>query len=179
MARRSSRDIDRPIQVVTWAGGAPIRRAPASLARRFVQICTAVVAESLVGEDLTPLQYAVLANLNEEPDVDQSAIGARIGVDRNTASVLIDELEKRGLVKRSVNGADRRARLVRLTPRGDELHERLRPSLRAGQRRILSVLPSAEREPFLDRLVQIVKANEAYARPGAGRRKRSLDPRKK
>jgi len=30
-----------------------------------------------------------------------------------------------------------------------------------------------ERERFLDQLVQIIKANESYARPGAARRKRS------
>jgi DNA-binding MarR family transcriptional regulator len=173
MARRPGPvPADRPVQVVAWSGGAPIRRVPIALARRFIQICLAVAAETLEGENLTPLQFAVLANLNDEADVDQNSLAARLGVDRNSASVLAEQLEKRGLIDRRVNGADRRARLLRLTRIGNKLHERLRPAMRAGQRRILAPLAPNERERFLDQLVQIIKANESYARPGAARRKR-------
>jgi DNA-binding MarR family transcriptional regulator len=167
---------DRAARVVTWAGGAPIRRVPVSLARRFAQICTAVVAETLADEDLTPLQYAILANLNDDPDVDQIGIAGRLGIDRNTTGILVQQLEKHGLVRRQMDGADRRARLVSLTPKGDDLRERLRPLLAADQRRILSVLAPAELERFLDYLVRIIKANEAYARPGAKRRNRGARP---
>jgi DNA-binding MarR family transcriptional regulator len=170
--RRDPASEDRPVQVVTWSGGAPIRRVPIALARRFIQICLAVAAETLEEADLTPLQFAVLANLGDESNVDQNSLAARLGVDRNTASVLVEQLVKRGLIDRRVNGADRRARLLRLTPLGNELHERLRPAMRAGQRRILAPLVPDERERFLDQLIQIIKANESYARPGAARRKR-------
>jgi len=172
MTRRADDGKPQRARVITWAGGAPIRRVPVSLARRFAQICTAVIADSLADEDLVPLHYAILANLNDDPDVDQIGIASRLGIDRNTAGVLVQELEKRGLVRRRTNGADRRARLVSLTPKGDELRERLRPVLAAGQRQILSVLSLAEREGFLDCLVRVIKANENYARPGAGRLKR-------
>jgi DNA-binding MarR family transcriptional regulator len=172
MARRPAPDPDRPIRVITWTKGISVRRVPVALARRFVQICTAVVAETLEGEDLTPLQYAVLAYVNDEPDMDQAGIAARIGIDRNTTGVLIEQLERRGLVVRSVSGADRRAKLVKLTKQGIELHERVRPAMRANQIAILSVLPPRAREKFLDQLVSIIEANEAYARPGAGRRRR-------
>jgi MarR family transcriptional regulator, lower aerobic nicotinate degradation pathway regulator len=121
----------------------------------------------------------VLAILNDEPDIDQSGLAARIGVDRNTSSVLVAQLEKRALIERRVNGADRRAWLLRLTKQGDELHERVRPAMRADQRRLLDALAPAERERFLDQLVRIIKANESYARPGAGRRKKSSGVRKK
>jgi len=172
MARRSVPDTDRPIQVITWTKGVSVRRVPVALARRFVQICTAVVAETLEGEDLTPLQYAVLAYVNDEPDMDQAGIAARIGIDRNTTGVLLEQLERRGLVVRNVSGTDRRAKLVKLTKQGTDLHERVRPAMRSNQRAILSVLPPQEREKFLDQLVSIIEANEVYARPGAGRRKR-------
>ena len=84
MARDRSIDVDRPIQVVTWTKGAPIRRVPIALARRFVQICTAVVADTLDDDDLSPQQYAVIAYVGDEPDIDQAGIAARIGIDRNT-----------------------------------------------------------------------------------------------
>src|SRR5262245_49069628 len=157
-------------RVVTWAGGTPIHRAPLALARRFVQICTAVTAEELAEHDLTPLQYAMLANLNNDPVVDQIGLAGRLGIDRNTIGILVRQLEQRGLVRRQTNGADRRAQLVRLTSKGDDLRRRARPSVAA---RVLSVLPPADRERFLDQLVLIIKANETYARPGAGRRRRA------
>src|SRR5262245_7533786 len=179
MPRRKTDIGDRPIQVVAWAGGVPIRRVPVALARRFAQICTAVVAETLDGEELTPLEYAVLVILNDDPDIDQSGLAARVGGDRNTSSILVAELEQRVLIERRVNVADRRAWLLRLTKRGAELHERIRPGMRADQRRILEPLAPAEREQFLDQLVRIIKANESYARPGAGRRKKSSGVRNK
>jgi hypothetical protein len=45
--------------------------------------------------------------------------------------------------------------------------------MRASQRRILDVLAPDERDRFLDQMIRIIKANEAYARPGVGRRKRT------
>jgi DNA-binding MarR family transcriptional regulator len=173
MAKRVSTDLDRPIEVLTWEAGVPIRRVPIALARRFVQVCTGVIAETLAGEDLSPLEYGVLVYLGDEPDIDQIGLAARLATDRNTTSVLVERLERRGLIERRVNGADRRARQVRLTQKGDALQRRLRAPMRASQRRILEALPPGERDVFLDQLVRIIKANEAYARPGAGRRSRA------
>jgi DNA-binding MarR family transcriptional regulator len=153
----------------------PVRRVPVALARRFFQICLAAAAEALEGEDLTPLQYAVLAYLTAgtgEPDIDQNSLAERLGVDRNNASLLVEQLEAKGLLERRVNGADRRARLLRLTRQGEKLHRRLMPGARAGQMRILDVLTTKERGLFLDMFVRVIEGNRNLARPGAGRRKR-------
>ena len=150
----------------------PIRRIPLSLARRFFQIGMSVAAETLLRTDLTPLQYAVLAFLGDEPDIDQNGLAARLGVDRTNAGLLVDQLEAKGLVTRRVNGADRRARLLRLTPRGSKLLQRVGPRARKAQAKILHPLDPAERELLIDLLVRVIEANEIYARPGAGRRKR-------
>ena len=122
---------------------------------------------------MTPLQYAMLVHLNQEPDIDQNGLAARIGVEQSHGSLLVEQLVTAGLVERRVNGGDRRARMLRLTATGAKLIERLLPGARARQNHMLSPLTSAEREVFLDQLVRIVVANEIYARPGAGRRKRS------
>jgi DNA-binding MarR family transcriptional regulator len=150
----------------------PVRRVPLALARRFFQVCITALAEALEGEDLTPLQYGVMAYVIGEPDIDQSGLAARLGIDRNNASLVADQLEKKGLLTRRVNGADRRARLLRLTPRGDRLHTRVYPRTYAGQQRILSVLSPDERETLLDLLARVIEGNRALARPGTGRRKR-------
>jgi DNA-binding MarR family transcriptional regulator len=150
----------------------PVRRVLMALARRLFQISTTAIAEVLTPEDLTPLQYAVIAYVEGEPDLDQSGVAARIGIDRNNASLVVDQLERKGLLERRVNGVDRRARLLRITPRGKKLYDRLRPKVFHAQAQLLSVLASDEREQLLDMLVRVINANRSLARPGAGRRRR-------
>jgi DNA-binding MarR family transcriptional regulator len=157
-------------RVVFLDNGAPVRRVPVSLSRRFFQICMTVAAEVAAEEGLTALQFGALTYLYDEPDIDQSGLTARLGIDRSNTSILVDELEEQGLVERTV-GEDRRVRLLRLTARGIKMRDRLRPKAGVAQARILETLPPADRERFLDMLVQIVEANDAHARPGASRRK--------
>ena len=174
--RQISMAPDHAAAALLLNSGVPIRRTPAALARRFSQICLAVVAESLTGEDVTPLEFAALAHLSDEPDIDVNGLAARLGVEQSHASLLVDRLVRTELVERSINGDDRRARVLRLTARGTKLYQRLRRAAPARQDRMLAPLTSAERDLFLDFLVRIIKANEVYARPGAGRRKRGSRP---
>jgi DNA-binding MarR family transcriptional regulator len=132
-------------------------------------------ADSVAAADLTPLQFAVLACLNKkngEPGIDQNGLAARLGVERSHVSLLVEELGKRGLVERRVNGADRRARILRLTPKGDGVFDRLRGKNTAANARVLDPLTAKERELLFDLLIRVIKQNTAYARPGAGRRRR-------
>ena len=79
--------------------GLPVRRVPVALARRFFQICTSAAAEAVAAADLTPLEFGVMAYVNQtdgEPDLDQSAPAAQMGVDRNTTSLLVGSLESKG-----------------------------------------------------------------------------------
>jgi DNA-binding MarR family transcriptional regulator len=163
----------RSRNLVTFERGtAPVHRVPAALARRFDQICVSTLAQALAGEDLTPLEFAVLRYVYEEPGIDQSGLCERLGIDRNSTSLLVNRLESNGLLVRQVNGDDRRARLLRLTPDGTRLHDRVRPKTFAGWQRMLSVLKPGERELLLDLLVRLIEGNRILARPGAGRRKR-------
>jgi DNA-binding MarR family transcriptional regulator len=132
-------------------------------------------ADSVAAAELTPLQFAVLACLNKrngQPGIDQNGLAARLGVERSHVSLLVEELGKRGLVERRVNGADRRARILRLTSKGDGVFDRLRKKNAAANERVLDPLTAEERELLFDLLIRVIKQNSAYARPGAGRRKR-------
>jgi len=150
----------------------PLRRAPMPLARRLLQICTTAMAESLEGEDLTPLQYGVLAYVWGEPDIDQLGLAARVGIDRTNTSLLVDQLEAKGLIARRVSDEDRRVRQLRLTLRGDSVHKRLAPIVRRRQDQLLATLGDAERDAFMQMLIRVIDANEELARPGTGRKKR-------
>jgi DNA-binding MarR family transcriptional regulator len=147
-----------------------------AMARRLFQICTTATAEVLVKEDLTPMEYGVIGYLNGEPGIDQSGLAARLGIDRNHTSLLIDQLERKRLVERRVNGADRRARLLHLTPRGTTLYARLMPTVFAAQSRLTALLTPLEREQLFDLLGRVIEGNKVLARPGTGRRKRGARP---
>jgi DNA-binding MarR family transcriptional regulator len=154
----------------------PIRRVPLALARRFFQICNTAGAEAVAEADLTPLEFAVMAYVNStggEPDIDQGGLAERVGVDRNTTSLLVRSLEAKGLLEQRVSETDRRARLIRLTRRGENLFRRLHPKALAAQEQILAFLEPAERDLLLDLLLQVIDEYRHLARPGAGRRKRN------
>src|SRR5215470_4574147 len=147
-------------------------RRPLYLSRHFQQICTAMVAESLVGEDLTPLQWTTLACIDRTPGMDQRRLAESIGIVPVNAGQVVGQLETMGLVDRRTNGADRRARELHLAPRGKKLRQRLIPKNLAANARVLAPLKPHERELFLDLLVRVIRGNWMHTRPGAGRRKR-------
>jgi DNA-binding MarR family transcriptional regulator len=159
-----------------WAKTAPApntitpHRVPFPLARRFHQICATVVAETYAGEELRPLDYAALACLDDFPGIDQRRLAHLMGVDRTNAGQIVEQLETRRLLERRINGDDRRARELQLTPAGKKLRRGLQPKLLAAQARMLAPLSTKERETLIDLLVRVIEANEAHARPGAGRR---------
>jgi len=92
------------------------------------------------------------------------------GLDHTNVGQIIDALEVKGLVQRRINGADRRARELYATARGREVRRQMRPKLLSGQARALAPLAPKERNLLMDLLTRVIEANEAYARPGAGRR---------
>jgi MarR family transcriptional regulator, temperature-dependent positive regulator of motility len=146
-------------------------RVPAHLARRFHQICLGVTAEILDGQDITPIQWGVMAAILEEPGSGQKHIAKRVGIDPVTLGQMIDALEKKDLVKRQTDPGDRRGRQLFLTQRATELFHRMRPSLLEAQDRVLAPLTKTERASLLDMLARVVVTNGSYARPGHGRRK--------
>jgi DNA-binding MarR family transcriptional regulator len=171
---REKLDRDRSRDLVVLKSGAPLKRVATPLARRFAQICVAALADMTAEAGLNPPQYGALSYLFDEPNIDQNGLAARLGIDRTSVGQLVDQLEAKGLLERRVNGADRRAKLLRLTARGMKLRERLRPKAHLVQANLLATLIPAERETLLELLVRVIEANETYARPGAGRRKPKL-----
>jgi DNA-binding MarR family transcriptional regulator len=138
------------------------------LARHFFQICTAASADTVAKQGLKSGQFAILALLSSktgEPGIDQTGIAARMGVDRARVSQLMEELEAMGLIDRRVNGTDRRARVLRLTPRGEQIRARLQPAVLADQMRVLAPLAPRERELLLDLLMRVIDGNRAPPRP--------------
>jgi MarR family transcriptional regulator, temperature-dependent positive regulator of motility len=154
----------------------PSHRVPAHLARRFHQIFLGVMAEILAPEDLTPLLWSVMAAVQEAPGRGQKQGANHVGVDAVNFGQMIDILEAKGLIERKIDHDDRRARKLYITERGTSLRERLSPTLRSAQERLLAPLSKTERVALVDMLVRVIEANDSYARPGNGRRKPKRKP---
>lgn len=170
-----ARKAGRPFTIHFGDGVAPVRRTLGALTRRVHQISMALTADSVAEADITPVQYGAMGCLNKrdgEPGIDQIGLAARLGVDRNSASLLVEALERKGLIERQVNEVDRRARVLQLTPKGEQLFHQVRKRNLAAQARILETLTPDEQEMLLDLLTRVIAAKGAHARPGAGRRKR-------
>src|SRR4051794_7730283 len=93
-------------------------RVPAHLARRFQQICLGLASEVTLQAGLTPVEFAVLAGLDDAPGLDQRRLASNLGIDPVTIHHILHRLEAAGLVARRVHPDDRRARLLHLTNDG-------------------------------------------------------------
>ena len=88
---------------------------------RFKQYITAFFQEE--GYNLTPEQFLVMDTLWDEGKMSQQQIANTILKDKNSVVKLIDGLEKKNLVKRVANSADRRQNLIELTPYAKEIQQ--------------------------------------------------------
>jgi MarR family transcriptional regulator, temperature-dependent positive regulator of motility len=124
---------------------------PGHLIRRLHQSSTQIFLTHArqAGIDITPVQFAAMDALRENPGIDQAGVAALIAYDRATIGGVMDRLEAKGLIEREACERDRRARVGRLTQEGANVYEALLPVVRAVQTDILGRLSLAERRRFM------------------------------
>ena len=137
---------------------------PGHAIRRLQQIAVAIFLEEAEAQGLTPIQYGALQAIVDTPGMDQRTLAARIGLDTSTTAGVIDRLEARGLVLRSVSREDRRIRQLSATDTGHALQQATVPAMLRCQERILAPLPPAERASFMRMLHTLVDANNELSR---------------
>jgi DNA-binding MarR family transcriptional regulator len=86
----------------------------------------------------------------------QSRLAELAALDKTTMVVTVDELERAGLAERRPSSTDRRARIIEVTPAGEKLVAEGQEIVRRVYDDVLSVLPDAEREAFVDALARLV-----------------------
>lgn len=146
------------------AGDAHLHGLPGHLIRRCHQIAVALFLEECAGQDVTPIQYAVLSLLREYGSMDQITLAGYAALNRSTTGEVVARLEARGLLDRGDNPEDRRVRLLHLTTKGARLLDRLEVPVQRVQERILAPLSAAERTRFIDCLDRIATANNEFSR---------------
>jgi DNA-binding MarR family transcriptional regulator len=90
-----------------------VQRAGRKIARRF--------DEALRPVGLTNGQFSLLISLNRPEPARMGSLAALLAMDRTTLTAALKPLERRGLIEVAVDPADRRGRVLTITPAGRSL----------------------------------------------------------
>lgn len=74
---------------------------------------------------LNPAQVHLLSTLEENQAMPMSELAESLAFDASYVTGLVDKLEQRGLTRREPSPADRRVKLITLTPEGAAARERI------------------------------------------------------
>lgn len=155
-----------PDTLQSFGGTMDIHTMPGHLIRRLNQIAVALFMERIASVDLnlTPVQFAALSAVRDQPGIDQATVAGMVAYDRATLGKVIDRLDARGLIARRTSPTDRRAKELRLTPAGETLLDAARPHIIDIQPEILSGLDQDERDTFVRLLQKVTIAGNALSR---------------
>ena len=101
------------------------------------------VAELATSFDLTPSQLAALSHLDEPRS--QRELAESLHFDASNITDIVDRLEARGLVVRTVDVHDRRIRRIVRTPEGEELRRKTFEQALATAPTVASLSPAEQR----------------------------------
>ncbi|MFM7341377.1 MAG: MarR family winged helix-turn-helix transcriptional regulator [Betaproteobacteria bacterium] len=136
------------------------RKAPAHLIRRTHQIAMALFMEESADADITPVQFAVLNALMDEPGQDQVSLSARVAFDAATSGSVIGRLEAKGWVRRQPDEHDRRRKRLWVTSAGCAVVAQVKRGAAKTQRRLLAPLDAQEREHLVALLAKVVDGHQ-------------------
>ena len=105
---------------------------------------------------ISPRSYCVLTTAMTG-DHTQIELAQKVGLDKTTMVVTLDELEAAGLAKRKPSAEDRRARVVVVTAAGARKAAEAADIVEAIQADVLGALPARERKVFVDALNRLVE----------------------
>lgn len=90
---------------------------------RACQVMGLTLTRALQGLDLKPPHLDILANLYRHPGMSQQDLARKLLVGRSNLSMLLPQLEQRGLLTRTSDPTDRRVLRLSLTETGKALTE--------------------------------------------------------
>jgi DNA-binding MarR family transcriptional regulator len=148
MARESSKD----------ANASRLERSPIHLLHRAGQCAGDIFQLEMGGGDLTPRQYAVLVTVSQQEGLSQTHLVEKTGIDRSTLADIVRRMLKKGLLQRRRTKEDARAYAVKLTEEGWRSLKATDPVAKRVDDKILAVLPTNQRERFVQDLNTIVQS---------------------
>jgi DNA-binding MarR family transcriptional regulator len=113
-----------------------VQRAARALARHF--------DEALRPVGLTNGQFSLLMSLNRPEPPGMGPVASLLAIDRTTLTAALKPLERRGLVKVTIDPSDRRGRRMSLTRKGRTLLANATPIWETAHLKVESLLPDGD-----------------------------------
>ena len=137
--------------------------APGHLIRRAQQLAVAIFMAETAGFDVTPVQFAILSALMDDPGEDQTTLSGRVAFDPATFGSVIGRLEAKGWVRRQADLNDKRRKLLWATAEGEQLALKMKRAVSRAQQRIVGPLEPDERVQLSALLGKLVAGLEKDA----------------
>ena len=116
------------------------------------------------GVNLTAEQYLVMDTLWNEGTLTQQSIAYIIQKDKNSVTQFIDNLEKKGLVARTVEKSDRRVNNIKVTDEGMGLKDSMKELAINTMNEILSDIPEDDLNTFVGVIKKVCANIESASR---------------
>ena len=151
--RRTPRPAAAPASAVRLG---PLPEYVGYVLRRAQIAATAGFHEALKAVKLSPTQFSVLTVIRENPGVSPSEVCAALGIQKANFVPLLNELERRRLVRRQSGVADRRTYALHLTSEGEKLAVRAHALHEKHERRLLERLGRQGRDQLMRLLRRLI-----------------------
>lgn len=107
----------------------------------------------------TGMQMSILDYLGEHQDVLQHNIETEFGIQRSTMTVILQRMEKAGLVYRQESTTDARRKIVNMTPKGRQIQILASKFIQKQQRAIETAIPAEQLAIFEHVLQYFINLN--------------------
>jgi DNA-binding MarR family transcriptional regulator len=124
-----------------------IQRAARALARRF--------DDALGPFGVTNGQFSLMMSLNRPQPPGMAVVASLLAMDRTTLTAALKPLQRRGLVKVSVDANDRRSRVMTLTAKGRNLLVRAVPVWQSTHAEVEALLHDGDSKRLRKNLVEL------------------------
>jgi len=135
--------------------------APGHLIRRAHQRSVAIFMEETSDFDITPVQFAILNALIDQPGEDQITLAGRVAFDAATSGSVIGRLEAKGWIRREPDADDKRRKLLWVTSQGEQAVQQMKRAVRKVQARIVDRLDAQEHQQLIALLRKLVADSDA------------------
>jgi len=108
-----------------------------------------VATGSIANTGMCFSDFAILESLLHKGPLPVNKLAPMVNLTSGSMTTAVDRLQSRGLVRRTNDPGDRRARIVQLTPEGRALTERIFRQHAADMEKVAEVLTPDERETLV------------------------------
>jgi MarR family transcriptional regulator, temperature-dependent positive regulator of motility len=142
-------------------------RSPLHLLHKASQLADEIFETATEGLDITPRQFMVLATIERQAGVSQTALGEITGTDRSTMADIVRRLDTKGYVRRRRQRKDARTYSVTLTPSGRTVLDQVRPIANEVDKSLLAHLSPHDAQQLLRLLTCLVQFAAGHVLGGA------------